>query len=90
MSKSAGSGNAAWKASRRMSQAQPGNANRRRCKVIKRSDGQPCRGMAVRGCTVCYLHGGARIIAHRKLRRRVRKLRYRAWTDIEATSNAKG
>ena len=58
MGRSAGSGNAAWKASRRMSECKPGNANRRQCNVV-RQNGTKCHAIAVKGFGRCFSHGGA-------------------------------
>ena len=77
MGRSEGSGNAAWKASRRMSQCKPGNINRRECCVV-RKDGTKCHGIAVTGFGRCFHHGGSGFLALRGLYRR--KLRYSAWT----------
>ena len=41
MGRSAGSGNAAWKASRMMTRCKKGNTNRKRCTVV-RKDGSHC------------------------------------------------
>jgi len=86
MGRSAGSGNAAWKASRMMTQCRLGNINRKRCTVV-RKDGSRCDGIAVTGFGRCFHHGGSGVLARRGLYRR--KLRYGYWTDPSATSNAK-
>lgn len=77
MGRSAGSGNAAWKASRMMTRCRRGNINRRRCNVV-RKDGSQCHGVAVRGYGFCYVHSGRWVVARRKLRRR--NLKYSLWT----------
>lgn len=77
-------GNAAWKASRAMTQI--GGKRHRYCKAIDR-DGNRCRGICVKKADVCYMHGGRNILNRRKIEK-ARKLRYAAWTNREATSNA--
>jgi hypothetical protein len=86
MGKSAGSGNAAWKASRMMTRCRKGNVNRRQCCVIRR-DGTKCHGIAVKSFNRCFQHGGSGILARRGLYRR--KLRYANWTETSGTSNGK-
>ena len=74
---SPGSGNAAWKASRRMTATKPGNVNRKRCSVV-RKDGSRCNGIAVKNFDRCFHHGGSGVLARRGLYKP--KLRYRRWT----------
>ena len=56
--KSAGSGNAAWRASRITTQLKPGRVNRDKCVATARWSGERCRNIAMIGVTVCYRHGG--------------------------------
>jgi hypothetical protein len=56
--KTAGSGNAAWRAARVRSAFQPGHRNRRKCTAIARCTGQQCRNIAMKGVPVCLKHGG--------------------------------
>src|SRR5262245_31643861 len=71
-------GNAAWKAAAVMHACKPGLTNRTLCKHCKR--------IAVRGTSVCYFHGGARIIAKRKLKRR--HVRHGSWTNKKIRQSA--
>ena len=66
MGRSMGSGNAAWKASRRMSECKRENRNRKRCSVV-RKDGSCCNGIAVNGFSRCFHHGGSGFLALRGL-----------------------
>jgi hypothetical protein len=77
--KTAGSGNANWKASRASTQFLRNRQGRRLCKARRSGDLQPCRQIALRGLSVCWFHGGSGIVARRKLSRS-RKLRHGAWT----------
>jgi hypothetical protein len=93
MSRSAGSGNAAWKASRRMSECKPGNANRRQCNVV-RQNGTKCHAIAVRGFGRCFSHGGAgfMVLTGRtrwKLRRRIRLPRSQLKSEDQLKAEAK-
>ena len=78
MGRTAGSGNASWRASRIMTKCKNGNINRRRCNVV-RKDGSRCNGIAATNFPRCFHHGGSGVLARRKLYRR--KLRYRAWSN---------
>ena len=93
MGRSAGSGNAAWRASRRMSQCRPDNRNRRRCSVI-RKDGTLCNGIAVKGFGRCFHHGGSGFLAitglnRSKLRRRIRLPRSQLKSEDQLKAEAK-
>jgi hypothetical protein len=93
MGRSAGSGNAAWRASRRSSQCRPGNINRRRCNVV-RKDGTRCHGIAVKGFPRCFHHGGSgfMILTGRirwKLRRRIRLPRRQLKDEAQLKAEAK-
>jgi hypothetical protein len=81
MSRSPGSGNAAWKASRIMTRCKPGNVNRKTCSVIRR-DGSKCHAIAVKNFERCFHHGGSGVLARRGLYRP--KLRYLAWSEPRA------
>lgn len=76
MGRGAGSGNAAWKASRMMTRCRKGNVNRRRCNVVRR-DGTNCNGIAVKNFGRCFHHGGSGVLARRGLYRR--KLKHLVW-----------
>jgi len=58
MGKSAGSGNAAWRAAMVAAQRKPGFANRQRCKAIARHSGLQCGHIALKGVSCCQWHGG--------------------------------
>ena len=93
MGRSAGSGNAAWKASRRMSECKPENSNRKRCSVV-RKDGTRCNGIAVKGFGRCYHHGGSGFLAFPglnrwKLRRRIRLPRSQLKSEEQLKAEAK-
>ena len=45
-----------------MTQCKPGNNNRRRCSVVPKN-GTRCNGIAVRGFSRCFHHGGSGFIA---------------------------
>lgn len=80
-------GNIAWKIAAFRNRALPGNTNRRQCKVI-RKNGQKCKRWAIKISTVCYQHGGQMLLGRIK-QQRAQKLRYAAWTERNATSNAR-
>jgi hypothetical protein len=94
MGKSAGSGNSAWRASRRKSQCLPGNVNRRRCSVLRKKDHTRCHGIAVKGFPRCFHHGGSgfMVLTGRirwKLKRRVRLPRSQLKSNEQLKAEAK-
>jgi hypothetical protein len=76
MGKSAGSGNASWRAAMVAAQIQPGFRNRRLCVATARYNGQQCRHIAMKGVSVCQWHGGRGmqvIVRNRKAKLNVSK-----------------
>ena len=93
MARSAGSGNLAWRLSRQTSQCKPGNRNRRRC-IVVRKDGTRCNGIAVKGFSRCFHHGGSgfMVLTGRKrwkLRRQIRLPRSQLKDDATLKAEAK-
>jgi len=93
MARSAGSGNAAWKASRAMTGCKPGNINRRRYSVV-RKNGTRCNGIAVKGFGRCFHHGGSgfMVLTGRKrwkMRRLIRLPRSQLKTDEQLKAEAR-
>jgi len=58
MGRSAGSGNATWKAVMRAHEWKPGRPGMRKCSAIARWSGLPCGNVAMRGVKCCFKHGG--------------------------------
>jgi hypothetical protein len=72
-------GNPAWKAAALMQRNKPGNINKRRCSAVT-VKGRACRSIAITGWDRCYVHGGAVVIARRRLKGR-RRLRHAVWKE---------
>src|SRR3954471_11198755 len=51
-------GNVAWKATMAAYRFKPGRPGHRRCKAMKRGTDVQCGHLALRGLSVCMVHGG--------------------------------